>query len=45
MVNEESILAFYNQLADDSLWLQSALKKLIDWLQASSEEEGEDESE
>lgn len=44
MVNEEAILAFYEQLDDDSIWLKSALKKLVDWLEASSEEESEDES-
>ncbi|KAJ6648763.1 Translation initiation factor eIF-2B subunit epsilon [Pseudolycoriella hygida] len=41
MVSEESILAFYGQLEDDSVWLQNALKKLVDWLEASSEEESD----
>lgn len=45
MVNEESILAYYDQLDDDLIWLKNALKKLVDWLEASSEEESEDESE
>lgn len=45
MVNEETILAFYGQLDDDSVWLKNALKKLVDWLEASSEEESDDESE
>lgn len=47
MVNEETILAFYEQLEDDSIGLKSALKKLVDWLMeaSSEEEESEDESE
>lgn len=45
MVNEESILAYYDQLDDDVIWLKSALKKLVDWLEASSEEESEEDSE
>lgn len=45
MVNEEAILAFCEQLEDDSIWLKSALKKLVDWLEASSEEESGEESE
>lgn len=45
LVNEEAILAFYGQLKDDSVWLKNALKKLVDWLEASSEEESDDESE
>ncbi|KAG4066513.1 hypothetical protein HA402_007149 [Bradysia odoriphaga] len=43
LVNEEAILTFYGQLDDDSTWLKSALKKLVDWLEASSEEESEDD--
>lgn len=43
LVNEEAILAFYDQLDDDSNGLKSALKKLVDWLEASSEEESEDD--
>lgn len=41
MVNEEAILAYYDQLDDDFTWLKSALKKLVDWLQESSEDESE----
>lgn len=44
MVNEESILSFYEQLDEEAIWLKSALKKLVDWLEASSEEESEEES-
>lgn len=42
-VAEDAILEWYENLSDESEWMKTHLKKLIDWLMASSEEESEEE--
>lgn len=45
IITEESILSWHNELDDDKEWIRNTLKKLIEWLNASSEEEEEDDGE
>lgn len=42
IVTEESILSWHDELDDDKEWIRSTLSKLIEWLNASSEEESTD---
>lgn len=39
IITEESILSWHDELDDDKEWIRNSLSKLIEWLNASSEEE------
>lgn len=43
IITEESILAWHDDLDDDKEWIRHSLKKLIDWLNESSDEEDDDD--
>lgn len=44
ILSEDSILAWHNEIdGASSEWLKNAMKKLVDWLMASSEEESSDD--
>lgn len=43
IVTEESILSWHGELDDDKEWIRNTLTKLIEWLNASSEEESSDD--
>lgn len=45
IITEEGILAWHDDLEDDKEWIKQSLKKLIEWLNESSEEEDDDDSE
>ncbi len=41
ILTEEAILAWHEELDEESAWIRSALTKLIEWLEQSSEEESD----
>lgn len=43
LITEDAILQWHEDLDDDVEWLKVALKKLIEWLEASSDEESSDD--
>lgn len=43
IITEESILSWHDELDDDKEWIRNSLSKLIEWLNASSEEESSDD--
>lgn len=45
IITEESILSWHNELDDDKEWIRNSLEKLIEWLNASSEEESSSDDE
>lgn len=48
ILSEDSILGWHNEIDDDNLsskWLKQSMKKLVDWLMASSEEESSEDDE
>lgn len=45
IITEESILSWHDELDDDKEWIRNTLSKLIEWLNAASEEESSDDDE